>query len=177
MSRIAKSPISIPSGVEVKIENSSFYVKSSNGQMSFQIVEGVVVSMEDSLIKVTWDENIKKSNAQAGTVRSTLASMVEGVSKGFEKKLSLIGVGYRAQVSGDVLTLALGFSHPVNYKMPEGIRIEAPTQTEVVIKGIDKHKVGQVAADIRAYRPPEPYKGKGVKYADEYVVRKEAKKK
>lgn len=177
MSRIAKSPISIPAGVEVKIESSSFYVKGGNGQMSFQIVKGVDVSVENNSIRVTWDENIKKSNAYAGTVRSTLASMVEGVSKGFEKKMSLIGVGYRAQVNGDVLTLALGFSHPVNYQMPEGIRIEAPTQTEIIIKGIDKHRVGQVAADIRAYRPPEPYKGKGIKYADEYVVRKEAKKK
>lgn len=177
MSRIAKSPIVIPEGVDVKIEGDTFCVKGSNGQMSFQIKDGVAVKVNDNLVQVTWDEKVKKANAQAGTARATLSSMMTGVSKGFEKRLSLVGVGYRAQVTENVLTLALGFSHPVSYAMPVGISIETPSQTEIVIKGADKHRVGQVAAEIRAYRPPEPYKGKGVRYTDEHVVRKEAKKK
>jgi large subunit ribosomal protein L6 len=177
MSRIAKSPIVIPEGVDVKIEGDNFCVKGSNGQMSFQIKDGVAVEINDNLVQVTWDEKVKKANAQAGTARATLSSMMTGVSKGFEKKLSLVGVGYRAQMTENVLTLALGFSHPIGYTAPIGIRIETPSQTEIVIKGADKHRVGQVAAEIRAYRPPEPYKGKGVRYTDEHVVRKEAKKK
>ncbi len=177
MSRIAKSPIIIPEGVDVRIEQGTFFVKGNNGQMFFPIKDGVVVEVDDNLIRLTWDEKIKKANAQAGTARATLASMIAGVSKGFEKRLTLVGVGYRAQVVDNVLTLALGFSHPIAYQMPAGVSIETPSQTEIVIKGADKHKVGQVAAEIRAYRSPEPYKGKGVKYANEHVVRKEAKKK
>jgi len=177
MSRIAKAPIAIPTGVDVKLEGNNMTVKGSNGQMSFELKEGVSVEINNNVIQVKWDENVKKANAQAGTVRATVTNMVTGVSKGFERRLTLIGVGYRAQVAGNVLNLTLGFSHPVGYEMPDGISIETPSQTEIVIKGIDKQKVGQVAAEIRAYRPPEPYKGKGVRYSDEYVVRKEAKKK
>ncbi len=177
MSRIAKSPVSIPDGVDIKVNGNSFSVRGVNGQMTFELAEGITVEVNDKSLQVKWDEKIKKSTAQAGTARAVLANMVFGVSKGFERKLILVGVGYRAQVSNDVLSLALGFSHPVNYPMPEGIKIETPSQTEIIIKGIDKHKVGQVASEIRAYRPPEPYKGKGVRYADEHVVRKEAKKK
>lgn len=177
MSRIAKAPIAIPSGVDVKLEGNNMTVKGSNGQMSFELKDGVNVEINDNVIQVKWDENVKKANAQAGTVRATVTNMVTGVSKGFERKLTLIGVGYRAQAAGKVLNLTLGFSHPVGYEIPEGISIETPSQTEIVIKGMDKQKVGQVAAEIRAYRPPEPYKGKGVRYSDENVVRKEAKKK
>jgi large subunit ribosomal protein L6 len=177
MSRIAKVPITIPSGVNVKFENNNMTVKGNNGQMAFFVKEGVNVEVNDSLIQIKWDEDVKKSNAHAGTVSATIANMVTGVSKGFDKKLMLIGVGYRAQVNNGVLALTLGFSHPVNYQIPDGITIETPTQTEILIKGMDKQKVGQVASEIRAYRPPEPYKGKGVRYVDENVVRKEAKKK
>lgn len=177
MSRIANAPITIPSGVDIKLEGNNMTVKGKNGQMSFEIKHGVKVEHSDNLISVQWDEAVKKASAHAGTVRAVLNNMVTGVSKGFEKKLSLVGVGYRAQVSGKTLNLSLGFSHPIEYPMPEGITIEAPSQTDVVVKGMDKQKVGQVAAEIRAYRPPEPYKGKGVRYTDEYVVRKEAKKK
>jgi large subunit ribosomal protein L6 len=177
MSRIAKAPIAIPSGVDVKLEGNNMTVKGSKGQMSFELKDGVSVEINDNIIQVKWDENVKKANAQAGTVRATVTNMVTGVSKGFEKKLTLVGVGYRAQAAGNVLNLTLGFSHPVGYEMPDGISITTPSQTEIVIQGIDKQKVGQVAAEIRAYRPPEPYKGKGVRYSDENVVRKEAKKK
>jgi large subunit ribosomal protein L6 len=177
MSRIAKSPITIPEGVNVKVEGDSFYVQGINGQMSFLLKDGVGVLIADNTVQVTWNEKVKKANAQAGTARATLASMITGVSKGFERKLTLVGVGYRAQVTDNILILALGFSHPINYIMPKGIKIETISQTEIIVKGVDKHRVGQVAAEIRAYRPPEPYKGKGVKYADEHVIRKEAKKK
>jgi large subunit ribosomal protein L6 len=177
MSRIAKAPIAIPTGVDVKLDGTNMTVKGSNGQMSFELKGGVSVEINDNVIQVKWDESIKKANAQAGTVRATVTNMVTGVSKGFERKLTLIGVGYRAQAAGNILNLTLGFSHPVGYEIPAGISIETPSQTEIVIKGMDKQKVGQVAAEIRAYRPPEPYKGKGVRYSDENVVRKEAKKK
>jgi large subunit ribosomal protein L6 len=177
MSRIAKAPIAIPTGVDVKLDGNNMTVKGSNGQMSFELKDGVSVEINDNVIQVKWDESVKKSNAQAGTVRATVTNMVTGVSKGFERKLTLIGVGYRAQAAGNVLNLTLGFSHPVGYEIPAGISIETPSQTEIVIKGMDKQKVGQVAAEIRAYRAPEPYKGKGVRYSDENVVRKEAKKK
>jgi large subunit ribosomal protein L6 len=177
MSRIAKAPIAIPAGVDVKLDGNNMTVKGSNGQMSFELKNGVSVEINENVVQVKWDESVKKSNAHAGTVRATVTNMVTGVSKGFERKLTLIGVGYRAQAAGDVLNLTLGFSHPIGYVIPTGISIETPSQTEIVIKGMDKQKVGQVAAEIRAYRPPEPYKGKGVKYSDEIVVRKEAKKK
>ncbi len=177
MSRIAKSPITIPTGVEVKVEGSTVSVKGSKGQLSMQKHPLVELDMSESTINMKWDQNNKKATALAGTTRANVANMVSGVTNGFEKKLTLVGVGYRAQVKGKILNLSLGFSHPIEYPMPEGIEIEALSQTDIVVKGIDKQLVGAVSADIRAYRPPEPYKGKGVKYADEHIVRKDAKKK
>jgi large subunit ribosomal protein L6 len=181
MSRVAKSPITVPSGVEVSISGILMTVKGSLGQMSMNVHPAVVVSNENGVLsfdiaKVERKEE-KRAWAQAGTARANTANLIQGVSTGWEKKLTLIGVGYRAKAAGKVLDLTLGFSHPVNYQLPEGIIVETPSQTEIVVKGMDKQKVGQVAAEIRAYRPPEPYKGKGVRYADEQVVRKEAKKK
>jgi large subunit ribosomal protein L6 len=177
MSRVAKAPVSIPNGVEVKLNGSNMTVKGSGGLLSYKIHDDVTVEVNDNLIQVKWDDAIKKANAQAGTVRASINNMVTGVSKGFEKKLTLIGVGYRAQVKGKKLTLSLGFSNPVEYQVPEGITVEAASQTELLVKGNDKQQVGQVASEIRAFRPPEPYKGKGVRYTDEYVARKDAKKK
>ena len=177
MSRIANAPITIPSGVNVKLEGNNLTVKGNNGQMSLDIRDGVDVDVNENIISFKWNKTVKKANAHAGTTRARVNNMIAGVTKGFEKKLTLVGVGYRAQISGKSLNLSLGFSHPVNYLMPEGITIETTSQTEIIVKGMDKQKVGQVAAEIRAYRPPEPYKGKGVRYADEYVARKEAKKK
>jgi large subunit ribosomal protein L6 len=174
MSRIAKAPIELPSGVEVNIKGGQVSVKGPKGNIALQLHAAISLEQEDKeiLVKPASDSDI----AMAGTFRSLVNSMVIGVTDGFEKKLTLVGVGYRAQVQGNKLTLALGFSHPVVYTAPEGVTIEAPSQTELVIKGCDKQKVGQVAAEIRAFRPPEPYKGKGVRYSDERVVRKEAKK-
>ncbi|MCK5355386.1 MAG: 50S ribosomal protein L6 [Methyloprofundus sp.] len=177
MSRIANSPINIPAGVEVKIADGDMVVKGSNGELSYRLNEAVKIDINDNVINIKWNETDKSARVLAGTTRSIVNNMVTGVSEGFEKKLTLIGVGYRAQMKGKVLNLTLGFSHPIDYQIPEGITIETPSQTEIVIKGNDKQAVGQVAADIRAYRPPEPYKGKGVRYADEHVFRKEAKKK
>lgn len=175
MSRIAKQPIDIPSGVDVKLQGQNLVVKGPVGEMSMNIHSDVSVEQKDNQLCVQMD----KSNniAMAGTMRSLMNNLVTGVSKGFERKLELVGVGYRAQSKGKALNLTLGFSHPIDYPIPEGIKIETPSQTEVVIKGADKQKVGQVAAEIRAYRSPEPYKGKGVKYAEERIIRKEAKKK
>jgi large subunit ribosomal protein L6 len=176
MSRIEKNPVTVPSGVEVNINGQLVSVKGSKGSLEHNVHPTVEVKQEDSSIRVTMrDDNPEW--AMAGTTRALINNMVVGVSDGFEKKLELVGVGYRAQAQGKTLNLTLGFSHPVNYEVPEGITIETPSQTEIVVKGIDKQVVGQVAADIRSYRPPEPYKGKGVKYADEHIVRKEAKKK
>ena len=174
MSRIAKAPIELPSGVEIKIAGSEVSVKGPKGNLVQPLHPNVSVEQEDKTITVkpANDSDIP----MAGTMRSLVNNMVVGVSDGFEKKLTLVGVGYRAQVQGSKLTLALGYSHPIEYTAPEGVTIEAPTQTEIVVKGCDKQKVGQVASEIRAFRPPEPYKGKGVRYADERVVRKEAKK-
>jgi len=177
MSRIAKSPITLPAGVEVKVDGSTVTVKGSKGLLSMRMNNLVQLEQSDSTINMKWDQNNKKATAQAGTARANIANMVTGVTDGFEKKLTLVGVGYRAQVKGKTLSLSLGFSHPIEYTMPEGIVIEAPSQTDLVVKGIDKQQVGAVSANIRAYRPPEPYKGKGVKYADEHIVRKDAKKK
>jgi large subunit ribosomal protein L6 len=177
MSRIAKNPITIPAGVEVKVDGSNVSVKGSKGLLSMRLHDLVQIEQSDSTVNIKWDQNNKKAITQAGTARANIANMVTGVTNGFEKKLNLVGVGYRAQVKGKVVSLSLGFSHPVEFTMPEGIVIEAPSQTELVVKGIDKQLVGAVSADIRAYRPPEPYKGKGVKYADEHIVRKDAKKK
>jgi large subunit ribosomal protein L6 len=174
MSRIAKTPIELPSGVEVNIKGGQVSVKGPKGNIALQLHAAISLEQEDKeiLVKPASDSDIP----MAGTFRSLVNNMVIGVTDGFEKKLTLVGVGYRAQMQGNKLTLALGFSHPVVYTAPEGVTIEAPSQTELVIKGCDKQKVGQVAAEIRAFRPPEPYKGKGVRYSDERVVRKEAKK-
>ncbi|MCE2572269.1 50S ribosomal protein L6 [Motilimonas eburnea] len=177
MSRVAKSPVAIPAGVEVKIDGQEITVKGSNGSLSRVINNAVVVKEEEGKLVFTWTDGATGASAQAGTARALVNSMVEGVSKGFERKLVLNGVGYRAAVQGKVVNLTLGFSHPVEHTLPEGITAECPTNTEIVLKGIDKQLIGQVAADIRGYRPPEPYKGKGVRYADENVRRKEAKKK
>ena len=177
MSRIANKPVDIPSGVEINISGQSVSIKGKNGALSMEVHDKVEIKQEDNAINFRGKEGVDGSVAMAGTMRSLADNMVVGVSQGFEKKLELIGVGYRAQAQGNKLNLTLGFSHPVIYDVPEGITIETPSQTEIVIKGADKQKVGQVSADIRAYRPPEPYKGKGVRYSDERVIRKEAKKK
>lgn len=177
MSRIASSPVAIPKGVEVKISGQDVNVKGSKGNLSMTLHELVQISQIDSNLQLKAAENSKKSVALAGTFRSLVNNMVTGVSDGFQKELELQGVGYRAQAQGKKLNLSLGFSHPVVYQAPDGIEIETPSQTQVIVKGIDKQLVGQVSAEIRAFRPPEPYKGKGVRYVDEYVKRKEAKKK
>ena len=177
MSRIAKAPVIIPSGVDIKLEGNNMTVKGSKGQLSFDFNPAVSVEIIDNVISMQWNRDDKNATAQAGTARAIVSNMVTGVSTGFERKLTLIGVGYRAQAKDNILSLSLGFSHPVNFEVPVGVSVETPTQTEIVIKGSDKQQVGQVAAKIRAYRPPEPYKGKGVRYAEEHVARKEAKKK
>ena len=177
MSRIAKNPVVIPAGIDIKIDGAKVTVKGSRGELLHTVHPLVSLTIEDNVIHVKWDEKDKRANALAGTTRAVVDNMVTGVVKGFEKKLNLIGVGYRAQVKGKVLNLTLGFSHPIDFNIPDGIEVETPSQTEISIKGCDKQKVGQIAAEIRAYRSPEPYKGKGVRYADEHVVRKEAKKK
>lgn len=176
MSRIAKNPIAVPAGVEVTL-GGDIVVKGPLGTLKQKASENVKVVLEDKNLVCSAANDSREAGAMSGTMRALLANMVHGVSKGFEKKLTLVGVGYRAQAKGEVLSLALGFSHPVDHKMPEGIKVETPSQTEIVLKGVDKQKVGQVAAEVRAYRPPEPYKGKGVRYADEVVTLKETKKK
>ncbi|MCU7842671.1 MAG: 50S ribosomal protein L6 [Candidatus Thiodiazotropha sp. (ex Monitilora ramsayi)] len=177
MSRVAKSPISLPSGVTVKQDGQSLSVKGPKGELGMDIHPSVELSEEDSILTVKPLAEDKQSWAMAGTMRALVNNMITGVTQGFERKLQLIGVGYRAQAGGKALNLNLGFSHPIDYPVPEGISIATPSATEIVISGSDKQKVGQVAAEIRAFRPPEPYKGKGVRYDDEHVVRKEAKKK
>ena len=177
MSRIAKVPVALPQGVEFSLSGMTASVKGSKGQLSMELNSEVEVKQEDGTLTVSPRSGSRFATAISGTTRSLLANMVQGVNEGFEKKLQLVGVGYRAQAQGNKLNLTLGFSHPVVYDVPEGISIETPSQTEVVVKGTDKQKVGQVAAEIRRYRPPEPYKGKGVRYSDERVVIKEAKKK
>ncbi len=177
MSRIAKSPISLPSGVEVKLDGQIVSVKGPKGSMELRVNDLVAINQDDGVIKVSPKQEDKSSWAMAGTMRALINNLVTGVTQGFERKLELVGVGYRAQAKGKVLNLSLGFSHPVEYMVPEGIEIATPSQTEIVVSGTNKQLVGQVAAEVRAYRPPEPYKGKGVRYSDEHVVRKEAKKK
>lgn len=177
MSRVAKAPVDVVSGVEVSIAGQDVTVKGKNGTLVRNFNNAVEVVQEDNQLKALPREGFADGWAQAGTVRALLNTMIQGVTEGFEKKLQLNGVGYRAQAQGNKLNLTLGFSHPVAYEMPEGITVETPSQTEIVVKGADKQVVGQVAANIRGYRPPEPYKGKGVRYADEHVRRKEAKKK
>lgn len=174
MSRIASNPVELPKGVEFKLEGRRVSVKGPKGRLELDVHESVSVSEEDGVVKFAMNDS--GSTAMAGTMRALVGNMVEGVAKGFEKKLNLVGVGYRAQAQGNRLNLQLGFSHPVEFEIPEGITVETPSQTEIIVRGSDKQKVGQVAAKIRGYRPPEPYKGKGVRYADERVVMKEAKK-
>jgi len=177
MSRIANSPVATPGNVTITREGALLTAKGGKGAMECRIHDLVDVNVDEDAITVKANSASKQANALAGTTRSLLNNMVTGVAEGFEKKLTLVGVGYRGQVKGKILDLTLGFSHPVEYEIPEGITVETPSQTEIVVKGIDKQKVGQVAAKIRSFRPPEPYKGKGVRYSDENVVRKEAKKK
>lgn len=177
MSRVANAPIAIPSDVEVNVSDSLMVVKGKLGELSFNLRNDVQVEIENNLIKIGWDQSSKEAKSQAGTARASINNMVKGVSDGFVKKMLLVGVGYRAQAKDNLLTLSLGYSNPVEYKIPEGIIVELPSQTEILVKGSNKQQVGQVASEIRGFRPPEPYKGKGVRIADEYVARKEAKKK
>ncbi|MCK9609352.1 MAG: 50S ribosomal protein L6 [Methylomonas sp.] len=177
MSRVANAPITVPSGVDVKVDGNLMIVKGKLGELSFGLHEAVKLDIAQGEIKIVWDESAKNAKAFAGTARASINNMVKGVSEGFVKKMLLVGVGYRAQVKGDLLTLSLGYSNPVEYTVPDGVTVELPSQTELLVKGSDKQKVGQVASEIRSFRPPEPYKGKGVRLADEYVARKEAKKK
>lgn len=177
MSRIAKAPITIPAGVEVKVNGQEVTVKGNKGELVRTLNDAVVVSLVEGVVTFAPAEGFKDAWAQAGTARANVNNMVVGVTEGFKKTLLLQGVGYRTQVKGQDVNLTLGFSHPVVYSLPQGISATAPSQTEIIIEGSDKQQVGQVAAEIRAFRPPEPYKGKGVRYADENVRRKEAKKK
>lgn len=177
MSRIAKAPVAVPAGVEISISGQTISAKGKNGQLSHEVHPSVTVEQAEGALNFGTRDGAKQSVALAGTTRSIVNNMVAGVNEGFKKELTLIGVGYRAAVSGSTLNLTLGFSHPVEYALPEGIKAEVPNQTTVVISGADKQVVGQVAAEVRGFRPPEPYKGKGVRYSDEYVRRKEAKKK
>ncbi len=177
MSRIAKMPIELPVGVEAKIDGQNINIKGSKGAFNYVINDLVEITQEGNVLNLKpKNEKHNKHWAMAGTMRAITGNMVTGVSEGFEKKLELVGVGYRAQAQGNKLNLTLGFSHPVVHDIPEGVTVETPSQTEIILRGIDKQAVGQTAAEIRSYRPPEPYKGKGVKYADERIIRKEAKK-
>ena len=177
MSRVARIPVTVEKGVDVQIAAGNITVKGPLGTLQQSLSSRVKVEMADGKVSFAAADESREANAMSGTMRALVAGMVEGVSKGFAKKLTLVGVGYRAQAQGDKLNLSLGFSHPVVHQMPTGVKCETPTQTEIVIKGADKQKVGQVAAEVRGYKPPEPYKGKGVRYADEFVVIKETKKK
>lgn len=177
MSRVANSPVQLPSGVDVALNGQNLKVKGGNGALELEIHNSVEVTKEDGVLTFAARDGAKQSKALAGTTRALVNNMVTGVNQGFEKKLQLVGVGYRAKASGNSLNLTLGFSHPVDYQVPTGVTVETPSQTEVVLKSADKQLLGQVASEIRAFRAPEPYKGKGVRYADERVRRKEAKKK
>jgi large subunit ribosomal protein L6 len=177
MSRVGKSPVELPEKVEVTIGADRISVKGPLGTLAQQLTPNVKVEKIENHLEIKVNDDSRQANAISGTTRALIANMVHGVSKGFERKLTLVGVGYRAQAQGDKLNLTLGFSHPVVHQLPQGVKAETPTQTEIIIKGADKQLVGQVAADVRNYRPPEPYKGKGVRYADERIVLKETKKK
>ncbi|OCG20399.1 MULTISPECIES: 50S ribosomal protein L6 [unclassified Gilliamella] len=177
MSRVAKAPVVIPAGVEVKLNGQVITIKGKNGELSRTINNAVVINQEEGQIKFAPRDGFTDAWAQAGTARALINAMVIGVTEGFTKKLQLVGVGYRAQVKGNAIGLSLGYSHPIEHQLPAGVTAECPSQTEIVLKSADKQLIGQVAADIRAYRRPEPYKGKGVRYADEVVRTKEAKKK
>lgn len=175
MSRVAKNPIPLPKGVEVKLNGNDLTVKGGKGTLALSLAEGIQVSQDESVLNLSYASN--QLSAMAGTTRALVSNMVIGVSEGWEKKLLLNGVGYRAKVTGNTVNLTVGLSHPVDYELPQGVSAESPSPTEVILKGIDKHAVGQAAAELRSFRPPEPYKGKGIRYADEVVHRKEAKKK
>jgi large subunit ribosomal protein L6 len=177
MSRVARIPVTLAKGVEAQVNGAEIMVKGPLGTLKQSVTPRVKIEIADGAISFAAADESREANAMSGTLRALVAGMVQGVSKGFEKKLTLVGVGYRAQAQGDKLNLSLGFSHPIVHQMPAGIKCETPTQTEILIKGADKQKVGQVAAEVRGYKPPEPYKGKGVRYADEVVVIKETKKK
>lgn len=177
MSRVGKSPVALPEKVEVTIGVDRISVKGPLGTLAQQLTSNVKVEKIENRLEIKVNDDSSQANAISGTTRALIANMVHGVSRGFERKLTLVGVGYRAQAQGDKLNLTLGFSHPVVHQLPQGVKAETPTQTEIIIKGADKQLVGQVAADVRNYRPPEPYKGKGVRYADERIVLKETKKK
>lgn len=177
MSRVAKKPVDLPQGVTAAIGDDAVTLKGAKGALSLKLRSGIRVVQQEKHLAVEAASGVEGLIAIAGATRAHLANMVTGVSKGYERKLELVGVGYRAAVAGKALNLTLGYSHPINYAIPEGISIETPSQTEIVIKGIDRQRVGQVAAEIRRFRPPEPYKGKGVKYSDEKISLKEAKKK
>ena len=176
MSRVAKLPVPLISGVEAALKGNSLTVKGPKGTLSLECHSEVEVKNENTALTVTARSGSRFARAMAGTTRSLINNMVTGVSSGFERKLELVGVGYRAKAQGQKINLTLGFSHPVNYDVPEGITVETPSQTEIVVTGTDKQKVGQVAAEIRRYRPPEPYKGKGIRYEGEYIIRKQGKK-
>ena len=176
MSRVANSPINIPDNVNVETKENIIFVKGKKGELELTLSASISIDIKDNIITINYDEKNQKSVALAGTSRSLLNNMIIGVSEGFEKKLELIGVGYRAKASGKLLELTLGFSHPIKYQLPEEVEVETPSQTEVILKSHNKQILGQAAAEIRAFRPPEPYKGKGVRYSDEQVKRKEAKK-
>lgn len=177
MSRVANSPVEIPKGVETNLSDTEISVKGGKGNLQLALHSSVAVAQDGEVLKVSAKDGSRQANAMAGTFRSLINNMVVGVSEGFEKKLELQGVGYRAKAEGKKVNITVGYSHPINYQLPEGVKAETPTQTEIVISGADKQLVGQVAAEIRDFRPPEPYKGKGIRYADERVYRKEAKKK
>lgn len=177
MSRVANAPVLLPSAVKIDLKGQDLNVSGKNGELSLTVNEKVAVQQEDSILQFSAKDESKEAKALAGTMRALANNMVVGVDKGFEKKLILNGVGYRAKASGKVLNMSLGLSHPVDYSLPEGVTAETPSQTEIVLKSADKQLLGQVAAEVRAYRPPEPYKGKGIRYSDEHVRRKEAKKK
>ncbi|MCH8553090.1 MAG: 50S ribosomal protein L6 [Natronospirillum sp.] len=177
MSRIGNKPVQVPSGVDLKINGNSVTVKGSKGELSLDLHSAVSLKQEDSVVTVIPNDGSKQARAMSGTMRALINNMVVGVTEGFSKRLQLNGVGYRAKASGKSLNLTLGFSHPIDYALPDGITVETPSNTEIVVSGADKQRVGQVAAEIRAFRAPEPYKGKGVRYADEYIRRKETKKK
>ena len=177
MSRIANKPIEMPSGVNLTVDGQTITAKGPKGELSLTVNDAVSFEQNDNVLTFKTASDAKGSVAMTGTMRSLANNLVVGVSEGYSKKLNLVGVGYRAKMAGKVLNLSLGFSHPVDYSIPEGITIETPSQTEIIVSGCDKQKVGQVSAEIRAFRPPEPYKGKGVKYSDEHIIRKDAKKK
>lgn len=177
MSRVAKNPVVIPAGVDVKFGADQLIIKGANGELSLPLSVDVKIEFINGQLMFSAVGNTKQANALSGTFRALVANMVKGVSEGFQKKLQLIGVGYRAQAQGTILNLSLGFSHPIVYQLPAGVVAQTPSQTEIILTGADKQAVGQVAAEVRGFRPPEPYKGKGVRYADEIVVMKEAKKK